>query len=56
MLKEGAEAINPDHSDAAYDKPVPKQPTQLREYSDEDDDEGIVKEAAVSSFALQKFV
>ena len=59
MLKEGAEPIEPaevigsngvddDDDDAFQDDPAPRQPAQLAEYSDEDDDEGIIKEVYVS--------
>ena len=60
MLKEGAEPIGPaevagndaiandeDDDDAFQDAPAPRQPAQLAEYSDEDD-EGIIKEVYVS--------
>ena len=57
LLKEGAEPIARDHGndsgdddDAFQERPIPRQPAQLREYSeDEDDDDGIVKEVYVSS-------
>lgn len=60
MLKEGAEPLEPaevvgndaidddDDDDAFQDIPAPRQPAQLTEYSDEDD-EGIIKEVYVSS-------
>lgn len=51
-MKEGAEPLGgpetgdqDDDNDPFDDIPAPTQPAQLREYSDEDeDDEGIVKE------------
>jgi hypothetical protein len=48
-IEEEAEAVEElvdDKDDLFQDKPAPRQPTQLRDYSDEDDD-GVVQEVYV---------
>lgn len=67
MLKEGAEPLKPreeadgkkvdsdDDDDPFEDVPAPRQPAQLAEYSDEDD-EAIIKEVYVSYSCLQSFL